>query len=381
MRVNCWALSILLLLPLLPIPARANPQGDALYKSASAKETAGDHLGAIKDAEAAVQADPALWQAWQIDGNARMALGDQPGAVAVYKNALAGNPNNPSLRAYVDSLSGPAAAPAVAVSPGEVSYQDAVAKYSAGNQDAALQSAAAAVRADPKHWQAWQVMGNIRVARGDKKGALEAYDKSLALHPDNPPIHQYADSLRTEVAAAPAAPAAAVTPSTEEASASESSFLTFPPPGRWGIGGHGGLLGSGDALASSLTYVAGEGSVGYGKSLSMRVNFGVVLVPSDPGDSDSTTVTMWGVDLRWVPWRWRLRPFIQGGYGSMTFSNSLFSLSLGLIRVGAGLEFSILPNLVASLEGGDFLGKIIIIPIAITEVGLSLRYFFGGGGS
>src|SRR6476646_9183922 len=100
-------------------PGRASPQADALYQSAVAKEAAKDHAGAIKDAEAAAAADPALWQAWQVDGNARIALGDQAGAIACYRNALQVNPNNPSLKAYVDQLAGaPAAAPAAA-SPGE----------------------------------------------------------------------------------------------------------------------------------------------------------------------------------------------------------------------------------------------------------------------
>lgn len=204
-----------------PSPGRANPQGDALYQSAVAKEAAADHAGAIKDAEAAAQADPALWQAWQVDGNARVALGDRNGAIACYRNALTVNPNNPQLKAYVDQLAGSAApaatTPAAAASPGEASYQAALARYSAGDQDGAMTQAAAAVRADPNHWQAWQLLGNVRVGRNDKRGALEAYDRSLAIHPDNPDIRKYADSLRAEVNAAPPLEPAVSTRPTEPA--------------------------------------------------------------------------------------------------------------------------------------------------------------------
>ena len=193
----------------------ADPQADQLYQSAVTKYGAADYQGAIKDAEAAVALDPGNWQAWQVDGNARYALGDQTGALTVYRYALQGNPNNPQLKAFVDSLAG-AASPAPSAQPGRAdagtarAYETALAQYDAGNHDAAMQGCAAVVRADPNHWQAWQLLGNSRYARGDKRGALEAYDRSLALHPDNPGIRAFAESLRAEAGAAATAPSSAI---------------------------------------------------------------------------------------------------------------------------------------------------------------------------
>ncbi len=86
--------------------AAAQTNADRLYQQAVAQYNAGDYRGAIKNAEAAAQADPQHWQAWQVDGNARYALGDKQGALTVYQYSLRINPNNPQLKSFVDQLSG-----------------------------------------------------------------------------------------------------------------------------------------------------------------------------------------------------------------------------------------------------------------------------------
>lgn len=84
-----------------------------------AKYNARDYRGAVQYAEAAVQGDPTHWQAWQLDGNARYALGDKKGALTVYKYSLQVNPNNPQLKGFVARLESelgvtPASAPQAA---------------------------------------------------------------------------------------------------------------------------------------------------------------------------------------------------------------------------------------------------------------------------
>lgn len=188
---------------LVAAQAHADAASDQEYQAAVAAYTAADYQGAIKQAEAAVAADAKNWQAWQLDGNARYALGDKAGAVTVYKYALQINPGNAQLKTFVDSLEGGPAQSAAAASPAEATYQSAVAHYTAGDYDSTMKECAEAVRADPAHWQAWSLLGNARYARGDKRGALEAYDKSLGLHPDNSQLKQFSDSLRTQVASEP----------------------------------------------------------------------------------------------------------------------------------------------------------------------------------
>ncbi len=106
-----WTAAVLGLC-VLATTALATPEGDRLYQAALAKYNAKDYRGAITDAEAAASADPAHWQAWQLDGNSRYAIGDSAGALTAYRYSLRINPNNPSLKAFVDAQTPAAATPA-----------------------------------------------------------------------------------------------------------------------------------------------------------------------------------------------------------------------------------------------------------------------------
>ncbi len=91
-----------------------------------------------------------------------------------------------------------AAAPVAAPAPADIAaraYREASDLYAAQSVEAARRKAAAAVEADPTHWQAWQLLGNCRLAQGEKSSALDAYRKSLDLHPDNPPLKSFVDSM------------------------------------------------------------------------------------------------------------------------------------------------------------------------------------------
>ena len=86
--------------------ARADPAAEAAYQAALAAYNAQNYAESVRQAEAATAADPRHWQAWQLDGNARVALGDTANAITVYRYALGINPDNPQLKAYVDQLAG-----------------------------------------------------------------------------------------------------------------------------------------------------------------------------------------------------------------------------------------------------------------------------------
>lgn len=64
-------------------------------------------------------------------------------------------------------------------------YEEAVAFYGQGDYDRALDKAQAAVRADDRNWQAWQMLGNCQYAKGDRQAALGSYSRSLEVNPDN----------------------------------------------------------------------------------------------------------------------------------------------------------------------------------------------------
>lgn len=64
-------------------------------------------------------------------------------------------------------------------------YSAGVAAYNTGDFDTAIAHTTDAVKADPSHWEAWQLLGHAKYAKADKQGALEAYRSALVVNPDN----------------------------------------------------------------------------------------------------------------------------------------------------------------------------------------------------
>ncbi len=65
--------------------------------------------------------------------------------------------------------------------------------------DTAIRYYRAALDSDPENWQAFQGLGNCYYAKGDNARALANYQRSLSLHPDNPPLAAFAKSLRAKM--------------------------------------------------------------------------------------------------------------------------------------------------------------------------------------
>ncbi len=88
-----------------------------------------------------------------------------------------------------------ASVPAAASPTAESEYQAAVALYASRDYDGAWRRANTAIALDANHWQAWQLVGNCRYAKGDVSGAITSYRRSLSLHPDNPGLKAFVDGL------------------------------------------------------------------------------------------------------------------------------------------------------------------------------------------
>ncbi|MEK7766510.1 MAG: tetratricopeptide repeat protein, partial [bacterium] len=86
-------------------------------------------------------------------------------------------------------------APAVtpAPSPADQEYAEASRLYAAGDYDGAWGHAYKAIQADPSRADAWQVIGNCQMTKGDKAGALQSYRASLQLNPNNPALKAWVD--------------------------------------------------------------------------------------------------------------------------------------------------------------------------------------------
>jgi Tfp pilus assembly protein PilF len=176
--------------PVIPVST------DAEYKAAMSAYRKADYDGALAHAKEAAKADPSNAAAWQMAGNCLYAKGDTEGALAFYEKSLSANYDNPRLQAFVDKAKAAAAARKAATP--EANYQEALASYTAGKYDAALEKAGAIVQANPSHWQAWQVIGSCQYAKGDRDAAIKSIQYSLYLNPNNPELKAFLDSISGE---------------------------------------------------------------------------------------------------------------------------------------------------------------------------------------
>ena len=84
--------------------ASAEPRADDAYWAAMDAFRLGDYLATIELAERAAEADPRMGKAWELDGHARLALGDLRGAMTVYRYALDLVPDYPELEETLRAL-------------------------------------------------------------------------------------------------------------------------------------------------------------------------------------------------------------------------------------------------------------------------------------
>ncbi len=175
-------------------PSFAGPDPAALYTDASAKYTAGDYPGAASGVAILLNADRTHWRGWQLLGNVRAAQGDQAGALEAWRESLRLNPDNPGLADWVAKQS---PQPANA-SGADAAYTEAVRLYTAGDYRGAWAKSAEALKADPSHWQSWQILGSCQYALDDLPGAAQSFRYALQLHPDNPPLRALLDRIENK---------------------------------------------------------------------------------------------------------------------------------------------------------------------------------------
>ncbi len=70
-----------------------------------------------------------------------------------------------------------------------------MALYQKGLYDKAIVYFQKAVQADPGDWQGYENLGDAYSKNGDNQDALNAYQQSLRIHPDNPTVQAHIDSL------------------------------------------------------------------------------------------------------------------------------------------------------------------------------------------
>lgn len=179
-----------------PVPPSESP-GLPPYREAVSLHAAGRLPEASTKAEEAVGLDPALWEAWQFLGNCRYQAGDAPGALEAWKRSTDLNPANEGLKEFAgrvrmefqkamrdmmdtaklfDGMAEKASAQGEALA-------SAAAHFEAGRLDEAEAVARRAIRDNQKNWQAWKIVGDCALARGDRRSALQSYNRAVEANP------------------------------------------------------------------------------------------------------------------------------------------------------------------------------------------------------
>ena len=130
----------------------------------------GDYAGAIKEFDAAIQADPGNKMAYFGRGNAKHALGDYSGAIADYGEAIRIDPNFAS--AYLNRG---------ASKDGAGDYRGAI-----QDDDKAL---SLLLDSDSSKAMAYSNRGSSKRHLGDYSGAKKDYESTLQLDPQNKEVH------------------------------------------------------------------------------------------------------------------------------------------------------------------------------------------------
>jgi uncharacterized protein (TIGR02466 family) len=144
----------------------------------------------------------------QLLGMLARQLGDQPAAIALFRQSLAVEPRQPHV---LNNLGNACAATgqqeqaleaygkALALKPdyADADINRALALIALGRASQAAEHMAALVRAQPGSARAWAVLGQALAAMGDQAQAVMAYGRALRLQPDHGPwLHNLAVALR-----------------------------------------------------------------------------------------------------------------------------------------------------------------------------------------
>ena len=144
-------------------------------------------LNTTKDEQRGQAATAEIWQHWMKSGrdDIDMLTGQAVGFMAA--DVL------PSARAILDKVV--AQAPDYA----EGWNKRATVLYMLGEHELSLADIDKVLALEPRHFGAISGIGLIKMAKGDKKGALEAYRRVLVIDPQSPTARQSVESLAKEV--------------------------------------------------------------------------------------------------------------------------------------------------------------------------------------
>lgn len=173
---------------------------------------------AMAKADEALALDPGLWEVWQFMGNCRHRQGDDPGALEAWKKSTDINPANEPLKEFAghvrmalhkrlhDMMDTTKMFEGMAekVSAQASVLEEAVAHFDANRLQEAEDAARRAIRENQKNWQAWKLVADCALARGDRRSALQSYNRALEANPGATEIKELVKRLVSGAFGSPA---------------------------------------------------------------------------------------------------------------------------------------------------------------------------------
>jgi len=77
----------------------------------------------------------------------------------------------------------------------DTAYQAGLALYDQGHWQQSIEEETEAVRLDPENWKAYQVLGYDYYRLDNEQMALDAFDKSININPDNVPLEEFLNTI------------------------------------------------------------------------------------------------------------------------------------------------------------------------------------------
>ncbi|MBD2270285.1 tetratricopeptide repeat protein [Anabaena sp. FACHB-1391] len=142
----------------------------------------GDKPGAIDDYNQAIKINPNLAQAYNNRGTVRNELGDKQGAIDDYNQAIKFNPN------YAGAY-----------------YNRGIVRYELRDKQGAIDDFNLAIKFNPNYAQAYINRGIVRDDLGDKPGAIDDYNLAIKINPNYADAYYNRGNVRNELGDKPGA--------------------------------------------------------------------------------------------------------------------------------------------------------------------------------
>jgi tetratricopeptide (TPR) repeat protein/S1-C subfamily serine protease len=153
-----------------------SPRAAFYYNRGYVRNELGDKPGAIDDYNQAIKFNPNLAEAYNNRGNARNDLGDKQGAREDYNLAIKINPNN--AYAYIGR---------------------GVVRADLGDKQGAIDDFNLAIKINPNYAEAYYNRGVVRSELGDKQGAIDDYTQAIKINPNDAEAYSNRGFVRNEL--------------------------------------------------------------------------------------------------------------------------------------------------------------------------------------